>query len=572
MKKKILLTLLMLVMLISVFAVVVSAKAYICVDETTGKEVFAYEIASGDYPITSYSADRFAKYDSEGNALTWLRVKTTTLETGVVQYTVKAEKTRDIIKDNGDGILQSSEITGYSNIMSITFDDDCGITEFGQNSKNSGLFHKLDNDKNYFLFADIPDSVTKLSNSCFRNCIALIDVRISENSKLEDFGFASFSGCTSLRSIYIPKGIKTLKTDYVASEQYWDYGCFRNCQSLASVTFAEDSSLEVIEKCAFYMCYSLEEITLPNSVKTIHPRVFTKCTSLEYINFGGGLVEIVREIGGNDEYVSLFQNSNKIKTLVLPATFKAENLADDLHTAFAVYGKQYTIYYAGTEAEFVKLQNKFALATSGSGNKGIINATYNHINPCDAFYGGVHKIQTTLEYTDFSSVGYKQECCIMDGCTINDKTEAPALFTCLGYSVPENGRGSIAIGFTVNDVAIREYEEITGKKISYGVFAVAKEKLGTNDIFNKDSGAVANDVVNAEIESYQYKGFELKISGFTDDNENVKLALGAYVITTDGETTEYSYIQSGATSENEKYAFVSFNDVVNAPSDNEIEG
>ena len=153
-------------------------------------------------------------------------------------------------------------------------------------------------------------------------------------------------------------------------------------------------------------------------------------------------------------------------------------------------------------------------------------------------------------------------------CTEGVEKDAPELFTCLGYSAPENGRGGIAIGFTVNNEAIAEYEEITGKTLKYGVFAVLKDRLGNNDVFAED-GTVADGVINAEMTNYEFAVFELKIVGFTDTQKDIKLAMGAYVAVTDGETTEYSYLQSGTPNENEKYCFVSYNDIVGTPSTDE---
>ena len=48
--------------------------------------------------------------------------------------------------------------------------------------------------------------------------------------------------------------------------------------------------------------------------------------------------------------------------------------------------------------------------------------------------------------------------------------------------------------------------------------------------------------------------------------------MGVYVAVTDGEATEYSYVQDGTPNENEKYVFTSFNEVVNSEkdSDNEV--
>ena len=181
--------------------------------------------------------------------------------------------------------------------------------------------------------------------------------------------------------------------------------------------------------------------------------------------------------------------------------------------------------------------------------------------------GHAHSIFLDLVYENYSADGYYSYQC--ERCEdVNSTEKAPALFTCLGYSTPEDGRGGIAIGYTVNNVAIAEYEEATGKTLKYGVFAVMKDKLGTNDVFAED-GKVANGVINAEISNHGFVAFELKIIGFTDEYKDLKLAMGAYVAVTDGETTEYSYMQSGEPNENEKYCFVSYNDIVGKSSTDE---
>ena len=93
----------------------------------------------------------------------------------------------------------------------------------------------------------------------------------------------------------------------------------------------------------------------------------------------------------------------------------------------------------------------------------------------------------------------------------------------------------------------------------------SQSKLGTNDIFGED-GKASSGVINAEITSYEFASFELKIGGFTNENKDKKIAFGAYVIATDKEATdapaEYSYLQVGTPNTGEKYSFVSYYDVV----------
>ena len=185
-------------------------------------------------------------------------------------------------------------------------------------------------------------------------------------------------------------------------------------------------------------------------------------------------------------------------------------------------------------------------------------------NMCDAFYGSKHSEDVEYSYESYDAVGTKTTACTRVGCTYSSTGEAKALFTYIGRSVPENGADGIAIGYIINDIAISEYESATGKKITYGVFAVLKTRLGDNEIFNGE-GVAANGVIYAEMSVYDFTAFELKIVGFkTDEQKNAQIAMGAYVLETAGEVSEYSYLQLGTPKEIEKYYFASYNDIITA--------
>ena len=103
-----------------------------------------------------------------------------------------------------------------------------------------------------------------------------------------------------------------------------------------------------------------------------------------------------------------------------------------------------------------------------------------------------------------------------------------------------------------------------------GVFDKVSVKLIAKTVPDAHKICRAVRLVNAEITNYEFTAFEIKIVGFTDDaQKDIKLAIGAYVAVTDGETTEYSYMQNGDLGENEKYCFVSYNDIVGKNSTEE---
>ncbi len=132
------------------------------------------------------------------------------------------------------------------------------------------------------------------------------------------------------------------------------------------------------------------------------------------------------------------------------------------------------------------------------------------------------------------------------------------------YHKSENGANGISIGFIVNNEAIDEYEEISGKTVKYGVFVVQKDKIGDNSIFAQD-GTSANGVLSFEIRTVDFVAFDLKVEGFvTDEQKNAELVMGAYVKVTDEESTEYSYLQESAPNEGERYNFASYNEVLSS--------
>ena len=177
--------------------------------------------------------------------------------------------------------------------------------------------------------------------------------------------------------------------------------------------------------------------------------------------------------------------------------------------------------------------------------------------------GGEHDLENaiviSIAYDDFASVGTRVLKC--PKCGVEDITdEAPALFTCLGYSAPEDGSVAVVIKFTVNSEAILEYENITGKTVKYGLFATMSN-IGTDDIVDENGVPTNDSTLVAEVPK-DYVILELKITGFTDEYKDTRFAMGAYVEVTDGEAREYSYLQYGTPDENEKYCFVSYNDVI----------
>ena len=95
-------------------------------------------------------------------------------------------------------------------------------------------------------------------------CTSLKSIRLPEGIK--ELGRSMLSGCTSLTEISIPDSV------------IWYQDLCSSCTSLTKIKFP--STLNTVAQDAFKNCTSLVEINLPDVVRTIERRAFSGCTSL----------------------------------------------------------------------------------------------------------------------------------------------------------------------------------------------------------------------------------------------------------------------------------------------------
>ncbi len=442
----------------------------------------------------------------------------------------------------------------------------------------------------------IPDSVEYVGIYAFKNA-AIVDSPFTVNSGCQYIGRWAFYGCSQLTNINIPKN-----ATFDITGRPENQGLFTGCTSLTTVNFHPETIDTQYPAFMFSGCTALKEIKLPNTITTQLPiRMFNNCSSLETIILGANVsgVNALRDFSDHNSFTYGCKN---LKYVYLPKTFNisAETHSTACYAFFA--GGNITFYFDGTYDEAVKLQSDFKTnVTTCGGNNGKITGAaiisleeYNNLDAvdkcyivyggstCQMFYNGKHQtgaptcarcgellycsdsshnLEVTVTYKSFSENGIKSTRCLDCNTQAVESTVLP-LFDCQGYSVSEIGKGGISLGFKVNNDAIATYTRVTGNTVKYGVFAVAQSKLADNDIFD-ENGDASVGVISAEIKRTDFSAFDIKIVGFeTDLQKSTKLAIGAYVEASKDGVTEYSYMQHGEPSENDKYCFDSFNDIL----------
>lgn len=109
-----------------------------------------------------------------------------------------------------------------------------------------------------------------LSDTC------IVDGRYGFGNKTNVIAPHSFSLCTRLREIILPKGVVSI-----------GHNAFSHCKRLSSIVIPD--SVTIVDSKAFYGCSSLGEIVIPDSVATVGSFAFYKCKRLESVRLSASL-------------------------------------------------------------------------------------------------------------------------------------------------------------------------------------------------------------------------------------------------------------------------------------------
>ena len=421
------------------------------------------------------------------------------------------------------------------------------------------------------------DGLTYLSDWMFSECSSLEALSIPDCvTKIEGKCFAR--NCTNLTAVYLSKNLVT----FTNTDSNSNNAPFRNNTNMYLVNepFAYDSIPEKPE--VYYFPSGLSSENMVNNY-------FGYCSNLNKVLVFGESVTAMPcnhsfEKSGNETIVFLGDMTKVSATSNWPWSTKNiyfanvnDKSAEDVET-LSFNSSTQSVFFCHAEGNTIHLVDPRQSVTIKESNC-VDNEWKNAYCFCGAYMGeveipnsnngGKHDLENatvvSITYTDFDKVGIKTFKCEKCG-VANITEEAPALFTCLGYSSSESENSGIVVGFSTNNKAVSEYKEATGNTLNYGVFAVSQVMLGDKEIFGED-GKATSGVITSDVITHGFIMFDIKIVGFTDAQKDMNLAMGAYVAVTDGETTTYSYMQDDQKGEKiGDYFFVSYNIIVGKPT------
>ena len=343
-----------------------------------------------------------------------------------------------------------------------------------------------------------------------------------------------------------------------------------------------------------------EYVKFPNNAVSIGNNTFGKTITNKTIIFGENLESI------GTGFFAETTPRDKDTFIYMPEKFFADTskVFANLFGNHAPYHNNHlrlTIFYTGSQENAKKLADACAALQTGYvfNNATFVSASeyvYETNKPakdlsativydygkCDAFYNGVHNVvkqnacvenctvcglgtvkhddanaeNITISYANgFTNNGSKHIVCTNEGCGYDVTSEIKPIFETEGYSVPEDGRGEIAICFIVNKAELAEYEAYADNEYSYGAFAVAYNKILENGSINFE------DTVKAEVDE-EYASFEIKLSGFvTEAHKEAQITFGAYMTDKNGNVI---YVTPGTPKDGDNYVYVTYNEIANS--------
>ena len=147
----------------------------------------------------------------------------------------------------------------------------------------------------------IPSGVTEIEDYLFSGCTNLENVELPEG--ILSIGRYAFDNCSSLSSLKIPNSVERVEYDAFLHTDFLQYNIQDGIKYLGNdtnkylylsdvvdefdktrKTITISSECKIIGVGAFYYCIYMEEIILPEGLKTIEEAAFSYCTSLVKID------------------------------------------------------------------------------------------------------------------------------------------------------------------------------------------------------------------------------------------------------------------------------------------------
>ena len=463
MKKKLLISAVLALVLVCLFAIAVAATTYNYSDED-GNLLYSAtaELKANRFEMIQTESGNLAKTDADGNSLTWYVINDDN-GTSVRNITVKSIKTADAGVITNGKFTFTGDVTA-NNVVSVnffgidikTFDKQLFLTTANKTPSGSNSEYCQVANGKYLLFLYLPKTLTEIpEHFCYRTSLRVLEWE--DNSVLyTTVPQNAFQYMANLKSLTIPEGIETLETK-----------SFRECLSLAYLKF-------------------------PSTMTTLVHDVFYHSIGFETVIFGENMTYIGYL---NSDYKTVYNwgtNNFNIKYMYVPNTVNTTGSSFDTYRGkdgnYLAIDKSLVFLFVGTLEEAQAVANcsadrHFKSAVNGytsgknSTTPGEAPVTYTEYLANKSYYDNLNKDRHVLVYNVPACVAYGHKYvssvtepdCLTDGytthtCSVCNDTYVDTKVDALGHSMsgwtlttaPVYGK----VGQETNECANCDYFEV----------------------------------------------------------------------------------------------------------------
>ncbi|MBQ7353398.1 MAG: leucine-rich repeat domain-containing protein [Clostridia bacterium] len=551
MKRKILLTLLLVSLLICVFVIAVGAEVPEWTEtktidgfspktttdgtvtfDTTSRVMLSHTVTD---PDTQEETTVYTTYPS----YYILKCTDTVFSASTTEFDFSSINTATGITYTVDSVCKFEMPTGYTSMGDRVFrtgNVDCVVyVKLAQGLVSVAEFPFYQNPKIEEVY--LPESLESFNTDrAFQTATALRYVNIP--SCVTTIDANCFDGCSSLSTV---SGLNSVTT---IGER-----AFKNCKALKSI--ALPSSLETLKSYAFFGA-GLESIDIPATVTTVGTGVFESNASLKFAR-----------IHGSAWGTSMFSECDALETV---AFVMPESVSTNFSygcTKFPQNAKSTGVYFfVGEDYEAL-----ITLVTAQSGNATFSDATactYEEYlaykedgtvpegktfsgrnllvygcKPCDVLFDA-HALSGT-DTPVFTGGSFISTCnvgsiCTREGCGegVIKSTLSP-LFSFAGFSKAEY-TGAVMQSFAIDRSLVDEYTSLFGN-ISFGLIGAVEDVDPSDEVagqfggvlYDSESNSFKDKVASIDFSKRGYDIFELKITGL-DNYANAQIYCCGYIL------------------------------------------
>ena len=376
----------------------------------------------------------------------------------------------------------------------------------------------------------LPDTITTIEKSAFQSAFKQGgSFTINPTSQLQTIGQSAFQDCRKLGAIYIPSTVTSIGTQ-----------AFQQTFALVTIENLENCQVTELPDSVFASATSLKSIKLPKGLKTLG-NAFSNCGNLTQMYLPDTLTSISDTLTDNSKNILFIYTGDDVSVLSACAKISSatavkytypneEQLYKDMvsseNTSIIVYS------YDKCKAFYNNVHN-YIIGT-GDCMDGV------KCERCPSSLEGTTG-HTNYERVTFESLtlsGVREYGCSNEGCTKYDASETlKPVFTAKGYSTNPD-KNAINGGYTVDLTSLALYEKFIGT-LEYGIVIANANAFGANSFFNSENKVNTEKSIQVEMDK-QYSNFDCEINFGANTAMDLDLVICAYVI--EGDTV--TYIQS----------------------------